>query len=200
MRRQESTGLTTRPAARWGAGFRALLLRRGRFLGAPSAFLICLLTTAAAPVFAEPTNAQPGTLPLVGAPPPAALSFEDAESHQGIRKAEPAIEIQIEVEVAAALDERHPVVDESRLAPLSELLLPSTFGASSWKAETTDEVLAAAVAIGTDPDLEPLNPFRKRKQDLFLKERPVSIGRAEMLLRLRLRAKARKAMSVELKF
>jgi len=69
-----------------------------------------------------------------------------------------------------------------------------------WRAPTTDEVLAAAVARGSNPALEPKKPFRKRSADLFRTERPVEIGDAQMVLRLRLRAKSREAMSVELHF
>ena len=69
-----------------------------------------------------------------------------------------------------------------------------------WRAATTDEILAAAVAEGPTPDLEPLNPFRKRNLDLFRTEREIEIGDQQMLLRLRLRAKARRAMSIELHF
>ncbi len=68
------------------------------------------------------------------------------------------------------------------------------------EAQIADESIAAAVERGTNSDLKPLSAFRKRRSDLFRAERPVEIGEQEMLIRLRLRAKARKAMSVELHF
>lgn len=83
---------------------------------------------------------------------------------------------------------------------LEDLLFTDAVVMGSWKPKTTDERLAAAIAIGNNPDLEPRKPFRKRSRDLFRTERPVSIGNAEMLVRLRIRAKARQAMSVELHF
>lgn len=67
-------------------------------------------------------------------------------------------------------------------------------------AQRTDDSLAAAVKAGSNPDLEKVSAFRKRSTDLFRTERPVEIGQREMLLRLRLRAKTRRAMSVELRF
>lgn len=68
------------------------------------------------------------------------------------------------------------------------------------EAQIADESIAEAVEQGTNSDLNPLSAFRKRRSDLFRAERPVEIGEQEMLIRLRLRAKARKAMSVELHF
>ncbi|MEE8164121.1 MAG: hypothetical protein V3T64_00985 [Myxococcota bacterium] len=83
--------------------------------------------------------------------------------------------------------------------PLDDLLAVPDLGIA-WTEESGDEALLAAIALGNDPDLERRDPFRKRSRDLFSTERPVVIGRAEMLLRLRLRPSARKAMSVELRF
>lgn len=85
-------------------------------------------------------------------------------------------------------------------ATLQELVFVRSLDASLRKPQTTDEILAVAVADRMNPTPEPLNPFRKRSRDLFRAERPVSIGNADMLLRLRLRAKASKAVSVELRF
>lgn len=67
-------------------------------------------------------------------------------------------------------------------------------------AEMADESIAAAVERGTNPDLIKPSAFRKRNTDLFRTERPVAIGEQELLLRLRLRAKTRRAMSVEVRF
>ena len=69
-----------------------------------------------------------------------------------------------------------------------------------WDGDATDEDLAAAVTLGNDPDLERRNPFRKHSFDLFRSEHPLVIGQKEMVVRFRVRAKQRKAMSVELKF
>ncbi|GEM_PF-3121569 len=81
---------------------------------------------------------------------------------------------------------------------LDELLILPPPGAEPTAAERTDAFLAEAVARGSDP-LRP-SAFRKRNIDLFRTERPVEIGEHEMLLRLRLRAKTRETMSVELRF
>lgn len=88
---------------------------------------------------------------------------------------------------------------ESALRPLDALLaVPESDYV--WHGDRTDEDLAFAVTLGNDPALEKRNPFRKRSIDLFRAERPVVIKQREMLLRLRVRAKSRETMSVELKF
>ena len=66
--------------------------------------------------------------------------------------------------------------------------------------ERTDELIAAAVEAGTNPDLEPLKPFRKKKFDLFRTEREVEIGNRQMLLRFRLRVKKKETVRLELRF
>lgn len=81
---------------------------------------------------------------------------------------------------------------------LDELLILPPPGGEPNAAERTDAFLAEAVARGSDP-LRP-SAFRKRNIDLFRSEREVEIGEQEMLLRLRLRAKTRETMSVELRF
>ena len=86
-----------------------------------------------------------------------------------------------------------------RVRPLGDLLyLPDT--EFIWYGDATDDDLAVAVALGNDPDLERRNPFRKHSFDLFRTERPVVIGRKEMVVKFRVRAKLREAMEVELKF
>jgi hypothetical protein len=70
----------------------------------------------------------------------------------------------------------------------------------SWPSESTDDSLAIAVALGNDPSLERKSNFRKKKFDLFRTERAVTILEREMLLRFRLRAKAKETVSVELRF
>ena len=69
-----------------------------------------------------------------------------------------------------------------------------------WHGDTTDSDLAYAVTLGNDPDLEKRNPFRKHNFDLFRSEHPVLVGRKEMVLRFRVRAKSKNTMSLELKF
>ena len=87
---------------------------------------------------------------------------------------------------------------ETAYGSVAELLsIPSMY---LWQPVSTDSALAEAVLLGNPPELEPLNAFRKRKIDLFRSEHPFVVGDSEMLLRLRLRAKMRKAMSVELRF
>lgn len=84
--------------------------------------------------------------------------------------------------------------------PLASLLmLPAPLGQRSV-AQRTDDSLAAAVQRGSRPDLEPVSNFRKRSRDVFRNERPVEIMDQEMVLRLRLRAKKRETVSVELRF
>lgn len=80
----------------------------------------------------------------------------------------------------------------------SLLLVPDADGAH--RSQTTDETLAAAVAQGNEPGLEPKNPFRKKSFDLFRTEHDIEIMRQEMRVRFRLRPKKRETMSVELKF
>ncbi len=66
--------------------------------------------------------------------------------------------------------------------------------------QATDEAIASAVERGNPRELERRKPFRKKSSDLFRSEREIQIGDEEMLVRLRLRAKTRNAMSVELRF
>jgi hypothetical protein len=153
-----------------------------------AAFLLLLMTAPA--VLAETAantadTADTATMvDLDVSTPPAAL---DSAAGAAGQVADPVLQIP------ADPTEISPALLEALLTVRS-----STVGAP--KQLTTDEALAAAVALGTNPDLEPKNPFRKRSRDIFRTERPVSIGKADMLLRLRLRAKARRAMSVELRF
>jgi hypothetical protein len=150
-----------------------------------AAFLLLLMTAPA--VFAETAANTTNAATMVDldiSTPPAAL---DSAAGAAGQVADPVLQIP------ADPTEISPALLEALLTVRS-----STVGAP--KQLTTDEALAAAVALGTNPDLEPKNPFRKRSRDIFRTERPVSIGKADMLLRLRLRAKARRAMSVELRF
>ncbi len=86
--------------------------------------------------------------------------------------------------------------------PVRELgaLLAVRATSAAYLAAKTDAKIAAAVAEGSRPDLEPKKSFRKKNFDLFRTEHEVQILRNDMLLRLRLRAKSRETMSVELRF
>lgn len=68
------------------------------------------------------------------------------------------------------------------------------------EAERTDEFLAVVIGQGLPASLRRPSAFRKRNVDLFRTEREIEIGRQEMLVRLRLRAKSRETMSVEFRF
>lgn len=81
-----------------------------------------------------------------------------------------------------------------------EALLVLRAAPQAARVADVDATIAAAVAEGSRPDLEKKTAFRKKKIDLFTTERQVEILRNDMLLRLRLRAKSRETMSVELRF
>lgn len=102
----------------------------------------------------------------------------------------------------APADDLLPGTRDAARAALPEPLFSLRPGANLWRpqTQTTDEILAATLAGGSNPDLERPNPFRKRSRDLFRTERPVSIGDADMVLRLRLRARINRAVAVELRF
>jgi hypothetical protein len=148
--------------------------------------MVSLVFLAATTAIAEPSVA----IGSQGDSPPAAMDFAAI----GVEGSEEVAFSDPEVEAV-------PVYRRETSQPILEALLTLRSSPSRRPIrKTTDEYLAAAVALGTNADLEPKNPFRKRSRDLFRTERPVSIGNADMLLRLRLRAKARRAMSVELRF
>jgi hypothetical protein len=90
-----------------------------------------------------------------------------------------------------------PAYTTTTLAALIDVpdLAPARF-----QPQDPDEAIEAAVAKGTNPDLEPLKPFRKKNFDLFRTTRKVEIGNQEMQLRFRLRAKSKETVSVELRF
>ncbi|HEB89714.1 MAG TPA: hypothetical protein ENI85_09100 [Deltaproteobacteria bacterium] len=102
---------------------------------------------------------------------------------------------------AGGMDSARREALETATSPaLAELLAVRGTAGRVYRPRTPDEVLTVAVARGPNPELEPKKPFRKRSLDLFRTERRVEIGQSEMLVRLRLRAKQREAMSVELRF
>ena len=86
------------------------------------------------------------------------------------------------------------------VATLDQLLALPGGGAPLSEAEHTDRTHAAALALGEAGASPRLSGFRNRSRDLFQTERSIAIGAQEMLVRLRLRAKSRRAMSVELRF
>jgi hypothetical protein len=88
---------------------------------------------------------------------------------------------------------------ELDLRPLEDLLtVPNPV--FIWRADRTDADLAYAVTLGNDPDLEKRSPFRKKNFDLFRSQHPLTMGERDMLLRFRVRAKARNAVSIELHY
>lgn len=92
--------------------------------------------------------------------------------------------------------------DPSMIRRVQELdaLLAVRGGRPGITARQTDEALAAAVARGSARDLEKRSGFKRHSDDLFRTQRALQVGDQEMLLRLRLRAKKRDTMSVELRF
>lgn len=210
MRRRETTELfPPRPTAAAAPDSMRIDLRIG-LIGLLGMILVLLLGTRA--VLAETSESLDLALALESAPPPAAIAFsaegKDNDrrgrggSGDGAERFDDAADEQMVIEVAAEVDDALPPAREpSRVFPEELLFMNNSLGARAWRPLTTDEALAVAVAGGTNPDLKPRNPFRKRSSDLFkTKFRQVTILRAEMLMRLRLRAKARKAISVEVRF
>jgi hypothetical protein len=159
-----------------------------REAGGASTRTVCVAATVlgAFQILAVPVAfAEPAALPPVSAPPPA----------RALQPEEPGVPAAPTLHVAAP-PERTP----GSRPELGALLVVPGADPGAGRPQTTDELLARAVALGTNPDLEPPSPFRKKSRDLFQTERPVSIGDQELLMRLRLRAKAREAVSVEFRF
>ena len=202
--RRETAGLLPRPTAT--AVARPTML--DPWIGLVALLGVILALLGARMGFAEPADSLDRATPHVAAPPPASVIFSADSSDIAINTeianvadiSNEAADAPAPPEDAIAAGDVPPAAGEPARTTLEELLFVRRFGASSWKPQTTDEVLAAALANGSNPDLERPNPFRKRSRDLLRLERPVSIGDADMLLRLRLRAKASEAMSVELRF
>jgi hypothetical protein len=92
-----------------------------------------------------------------------------------------------------------PVGRSQRLQEL-DALLAVRGGAAPISARQADRAIAAAAARGVVRELDRPQPFRKKSNDLFRTQRALQVGNKDMLLRLRLRAKTRNAMSVELRF
>jgi hypothetical protein len=179
--------------------------------------MLLVLLLGARAGLAETSDSLDLAMALGSVPPPAAIAFSvggvagvagvggvggtDTDRRERADGLDAAADEQLVIAVAAEVDDALPTAEEpSRVLP-EELFFMSSLGARSWRPLTTDEALAVAVSHGTNPDLKPRNPFRKRSSDLFKTNfRQVKIGRAEMLMRLRLRAKASKAISVEVRF
>ncbi len=167
----------------------------------PRLALISFLATTSLLLLAAPAvlAQTPRSIDLDGIAPPAAMALLalSTDIPAGI-----ATEVPDQVVPAEPLPDAPIVVERSEAAvPVLEALLTlraRRFGLS--RTRTTDELIAAAVALGNNPDLEPRNPFRKHSRDLFRTERPVTIGQTDMVVRLRLRAKARRAVSVEFRY
>lgn len=81
-----------------------------------------------------------------------------------------------------------------------EALLAVRGGLAPVTARETDAANIAAAEHGHDKTLERPQAFRKKSTDLFRTQRQLQIGDQEMQVRLRLRAKSRNAVSVELRF
>jgi hypothetical protein len=117
--------------------------------------------------------------------PPIAVA--DTTVATEIPRSEPAPPAALGVPAATGLDARLPIGTRRgwRSAP-----------------RITDAAIADAIARrGADRSpARATTGFRHRSSDLFRSDHPVEIGEQEMLLRLRLRAKARETMSVELHF
>ena len=174
--------------------------------------MILMFLLGAPSLTAEPARTPEEALPHVSAVPPAAVAFSidapgapaeriDSAAAQPDRPEEALLDVPVAREDKDEAFPSPPAAGEPSVAALEELLFMSNFGASSWRPTTVDEALAIAVANGSGPVIERPNPFRKRSSDIFKsKFRPVTIGRAKMLMRVRLRAKMRKAISLEVRF
>lgn len=199
MKRRESAELFSRSTARgtawpWQTRYAKPMGRVG-FVGMVLALLLGAPNALAEPAEDALDRARPRTAVSVSAD---LTSLADAAaSHDAALEA--SVLATLLDDADAAIDLPPATGDASRVA-LAKLLFVRDLGASSWRPRTTDEILAAAVARGTNSALVPRNAFRKRSRDLFRTERSVSIGETDLLLRLRVRAKASEAVSVEIRF
>lgn len=105
-------------------------------------------------------------------------------------------------DTAVAVSAPAPVVDGAMIRRVRQLdaLLAVRSRTTPLSPRQVDAAIAAAVARGHEKGLEKKQPFRKQSNDLFRTQRSLQLGNQEMLVRLRLRAKTRDAMSVELRF
>jgi hypothetical protein len=93
-----------------------------------------------------------------------------------------------------------PLTTKVRRLRELEALLAVRGGLAPVTASETDAAIVAATARGNDASLERPQPFRKKNTDLFRTQRAVHFADQDMQVRLRLRAKSRNAVSVELRF
>lgn len=116
----------------------------------------------------------------------------------------PAMRDDSPASLAAAIEVAEVVAPTPRPSSLREidalLAVRSVQSGARARERATDAAIADAVERGNPRELERKKPFRKKSADLFRSEREIQIGDEEMLVRLRLRAKTRNAMSVELRF
>lgn len=163
------------------------------------AILSLALMFASRAALAEPTDLA---LNASLTPPPSSLAPALAEE-EALFGSSSFPEASPELTAPPATDESLAAhVDMPVEVPIHELgdLLSVRSTPGARFSRDTDATIAAAVAEGSRPDLEPKKAFRKKNFDLFRTEHEVQILRNDMLLRLRLRAKSRETMSVELRF
>ena len=159
--------------------------------------LLVLLSASSAVADSEPFDLAMNIQPEMTPPPPAAPVPEATEL--SLRTSFSVPVPGSSASDAVAID-RELILPSMRQPNLAALLAVHSGGDESRSDKTTDEALLDAIALGPRPDLQPKRPFRNRKLDLLKSERPVSIGRADMLVRFRLRGKIREAMSFEVRF
>jgi hypothetical protein len=173
--------------------------------------MLLVLLLGARAGLADTSDSLVLAMALGSVPSPAAIAFSvggvdgvggtDTDRSERAEGLDAATDEQLVIEGGAEVDVALPPAEEPSGILPEELFFTSSLGARPWRRLTTDEALAVAVSHGTNPDLKSRNPFRKRSSDLFKTNfRQIKIGRAEMLMRLRLRAKASEAISVELRF
>ena len=170
--------------------------------------MLLVLLLGARAGLADTSDSLVLAMALGSVPPPAAIAFSvggvggtDTDRSERAEGLDAATDEQLVIEGGAEVDDALPPAEEPSGILPEELFFTSSLGARPWRRLTTDEALAVAVSHGTNPDLKSRNPFRKRSSDLFKTNfRQIKIGRAEMLMRLRLRAKASEAISVEVRF
>jgi hypothetical protein len=125
--------------------------------------------------------------------PPAALDPASAEGSFEVPRFDPG-------EARPSATDQEKSFSLVRRPHLAALLAIRSSSSGSSTEKTTDEVLADAIALGPRPELEPKDPFRKRKLDLFRTVHPVSIGNADLVFRFRVRGNMREMMSLDVCF
>ena len=153
-----------------------------------------LLTLTASGAAANPdTLLAARTINQDSSPPPAALDPASLDATPELALFDPG-----DARLGAGSQEM--VTPRVRHPKLAALLAVRSSGSGSSPEKTPDEALADAIALGPRPELEPKNPFRKRKLDLFRTVHPVSIGNADLLVRFRVRGNMREVMRLDVRF